>query len=374
MEEPKNDRLTQDFLNRLSGKRKELVDFVSTAKANMKHGPMGIPSPSYVPDMLKENFSRSKRTIPFNISFLDKAFMGISPNDLIVMAAPPGAGKTELSSYIALKAALSGKSVYFFALEADRAEIESRNIYRMAAHRYFNDPKRPYFQIDYEKFYYGTFDERFIDYIGKAAFDYLESAKTLYTVYRQDEDFTIKHYQEYIESIRGTADLIVLDHLNYFDTPGDNENRELTVIVKKMRDLVLLSGVPVLLVVHLRKRDKRNDDLIPSIEQIHGTSNITKIATKIFTIARKEDPESLNDRELQTYIRIGKYRVFGAKTMYSAISLYNLEKNIYEKEFLLGRLINGGTEFEAITEPNKIPMWAHQPKQPENYLEPKEKQ
>ena len=317
------------------------------------------PSPDNLSEMFEECFSRHETLIPFGVSFLDRVFRGIEPQDFVVLAAGSGHGKTEIASYIASQAALNGKRVHMFALEADKNEIERRGIYRLAAQSYFSDPNRPKdLGINFEDFHYGTFDDRFLPYIDHAREEYIKRAKSFYTIYRNDSDFTVEHYENCMRIIDKGSDLIVLDHLNYFDTPGKNENLETTHIVKKLRDIVLKQKIPVILVVHVRKKNRHLDELVPSMEQIHGSSNIPKIATKIFTLSRVDDPENVNPRLIQTYIRPVKYRVSGGKTMFCGKVLYNIQTNTYEDKFVLGRLIKGGTEFQTISSSLEIPNWA----------------
>ena len=61
----------------------------------------------------------------FGIKYLDAALHGIKPNDLILIGASSGAGKTELCTHIAKTNAKLGKRVRYIALEAEKNEIET---------------------------------------------------------------------------------------------------------------------------------------------------------------------------------------------------------------------------------------------------------
>ncbi|HND85068.1 MAG TPA: DnaB-like helicase C-terminal domain-containing protein, partial [Pseudobdellovibrionaceae bacterium] len=53
------------------------------------------------PKVFQDNEHRGRNLIPFGISFLDGALDGILPNDLILIGAATGAGKTTLATQLA---------------------------------------------------------------------------------------------------------------------------------------------------------------------------------------------------------------------------------------------------------------------------------
>jgi replicative DNA helicase len=69
------------------------------------------------------------RALPYHHAFLDDYLRCIMPNDLILLGAETGAGKTELARHIGAANARNGKRVYYFALEAEDKEIERRTKY-----------------------------------------------------------------------------------------------------------------------------------------------------------------------------------------------------------------------------------------------------
>ena len=80
----------------------------------------------------KQKFARDRLT--FGIDFLNDVTGGIFKNDVIVISAHTGIGKTDLSTIIAQHNALEGRNVYYFALEAFQYEIELRIAFKIAKH------------------------------------------------------------------------------------------------------------------------------------------------------------------------------------------------------------------------------------------------
>ncbi len=77
--------------------------------------------------------SFAQSMIPFGVQYLDRALSGIFPNDLIIVGAATGAGKSELATTIAIHNAELGNRVAFFALEAHHGEIELRTKFKLYA-------------------------------------------------------------------------------------------------------------------------------------------------------------------------------------------------------------------------------------------------
>lgn len=83
------------------------------------------------------------RQLRFGVDYLDDSLRGILPDDLILLGASSGAGKTQLCCNIAYANLEDGKTVHYIALEASRFEIERRLKYPMVFERFISDQHRP---------------------------------------------------------------------------------------------------------------------------------------------------------------------------------------------------------------------------------------
>ena len=84
----------------------------------------------------------AKDEMQYGISFLDDAFEGILPHDLIIITGRTGTGKTELSATMARKNLKNHKRVTLFALEAAENEILSRLKFQETAKRFFENREK----------------------------------------------------------------------------------------------------------------------------------------------------------------------------------------------------------------------------------------
>src|SRR3954469_17207692 len=79
----------------------------------------------------EERQRHAKARLRFHVSFLDDCIRGILPNDLVLLGAPSGVGKTDLALHIATSNAREGKRVTYLALEAEPRELERRTKFRI---------------------------------------------------------------------------------------------------------------------------------------------------------------------------------------------------------------------------------------------------
>lgn len=300
------------------------------------------------PHRLKNSSKRQT----FGIEFLDDAFDGIYPEDLIVMGAKTGLGKTQLAMHIALANARQGRRITYFALEASLYEIERRIKYQEISDKFFSTINRPKISLNYMDWYYGHFEEELKDIEEE-----VEQTSFLpnLSIYYRDKDFNIQEFSRVASALKSETDLVIIDHLHYFDHDDVNENKAVKEIVKRIKDMVDITNVPTILISHVRKTDKRLKLLTPEIEDFHGSSDISKIGIKSFCIGPgKFDPVN-NIRE--TYFNILKCRIDGGRTGWVGCVPYSLKEQRYSKEYAIGRLNADGSEFEK-AELRFHPYWA----------------
>mgnify|MGYP006170909933 CR=1 FL=1 len=295
----------------------------------------------------------AKRVIPFNISYLDDCCLGIYPTDLIIISAATGAGKTTIAALLSQLAAEQDRRVHFFALEAHRSEIEQRMLFRELL---------ALIREKYDRIARVTFAEWMYGRCGipasvenEAAERLADKTKGLRTFYR-DRKFSAEDITKQFLAIQNETDLIVLDHLHYVDSDDQNDNRGLKTVTKALRDAAIDMEKPVIVVAHLRKKDRSKPRLIPDENDVHGSSDIAKIATKIIMLAPARDQSANSPQVASTYMQVVKDRFVGA-TGIAALMSYDLTELRYYDKYCLGRISFDGTEFEIIPAEQR-PRWA----------------
>src|SRR5262245_25639005 len=73
---------------------------------------------------------RQETTLEYGVPYLDDDLLGMSPNELILIGARSGGGKTELATQILITQQKRCKPVMYYALDHERSEIERRVLWR----------------------------------------------------------------------------------------------------------------------------------------------------------------------------------------------------------------------------------------------------
>jgi RecA/RadA recombinase len=312
-------------------------------------------------EIREERATAKDDSCSFGVKFLDKAFKGIKKRDLVLIAAPPGAGKTEIAVHIAITNSMAGKRVHFFALEAENNEVTKRLLFKEFSNIYHSRSLAKY--APNTTLYYSEWEEGVFDApLAEAQLEAEEKLKPKIenlNVYYRGEDFNERELEKNISSVAGVSDLIIVDHIHYIDVDDRNENASLAKVMKRMRSLSLIHGKPIIVVAHVRKPDFRAKKLMPDLDDIHGTSNLGKICTKAFLIGpAKEVPK--DKVTFSSYIRIAKHRKEGSRTRYLALVDFDISRNAYNDKYSVGTIGYDEKGYECFTEllPMEIPPWA----------------
>jgi hypothetical protein len=311
----------------------------------------------------KARLDRAARALSYHQMFLDDALRAILPNDLILLGAPTGMGKTDLALAIAMQNAMAERRVGYFALEAEENELEMRTKYAWIVGEAYRRNIERKGDLSYSDWLLGRCEDIVGQLDQEANQHFLSKLGGLETFYR-GERFDQEDLKKAVEEHHSRFDLLVVDHLHYVDfDESKSEASGIGDTVKVIRDVSLRIGKPIILVAHLRKRDQRLKQLMPAIDDFHGSSNITKICTQAITIERAHGIEAPKWYLAPTFMAVLKDRRGGAPP-YVALTYFDKRTRRYQDEYTLGRLIKGGTEWEPI-KPADRPGWANGHKQME---------
>lgn len=296
-----------------------------------------------------------KRLLTFHVAFLDDLLRGILPNDLILLGAETGAGKTDIAVAIARANAMLGRRVTYFALEAEDLEVERRMKFSMLAEFANRDNVPGVDDLAYVDWYLGRCENIVGKYNDRVEAAFKVQMSGLRTYYRGSK-FDHDDIRRLFLATQDSTDLIVLDHLHYVDIDDENENRGFKRTIKMIRDVALGMGKPVILIAHLRKRDSRAKQIVPDSEMFHGSSDVIKICTRIIMLAPARGIPSNVSYLANTFIHVPKDRMSGANGLV-ALCQYDRRFKRYLSGYSLGRPSFAGDSFESL-QPTEVPRWA----------------
>ena len=297
------------------------------------------------------------RQLKYEVQFLDDILRGILPHDLILIGAETGAGKTELAKQIAMFNAFEGKRVHYFALEAEPNEIERRIKFSILTEIARSEKVRfDFADLNYPDWYRGKCEHIVGPFNERAERRMAKVLKTMFTYYRGNS-FGHADIKRLLLAIQSETDLVILDHLHYVDIDDENENRGFNDTVKMIRDVTLGMGKPMILVAHLRKKSTQGKrQIVPVLDDFHGSSNITKIVTHAVMLAPARCIERRTPGKANTFIHVPKDRMGGA-TGIVAMCQFELSTRTYDAKYTLGRPSQGGDGFEVL-DAVEVPRWA----------------
>ena len=297
----------------------------------------------------------------FGVKFLDESLLGIQRNDLILLGGLSGGGKTELATHIALSNAKNGKRVVYFALEAEKYEIEMRIIYKHKVSNYLKSGGTIF--TNYDRWMSGMAPH--LDDVLSGLDDEKFDLRTRYP----NGDYGINEFITDYNEVVHNSDLIILDHIHYFDLESDNENKEYKKIIKTIRNEVLNNGKPMIVVSHIKKRDRRYPTIVPDQEDFHGTSDLVKISTKSITLSPQNDFRIMkkdvagNNSEITTsngyftFIRAVKNRRNGSALRHTGAIIYDANLNTYSSGYYIGHQKTENNEVLFQVD-DRAPWWA----------------
>lgn len=291
----------------------------------------------------------------FGIDFLDEASEGILKNDLILLGARSGAGKTQFCTNVAWANVQRGKKVHYIALEAEYAEIERRIKYGIFCDLFFKKQNKGQTRLSFKNWMLGRLSVEHADIEAECSEVFSKQAQGLFTYYKTNA-FDVKEFIKTVMFCSNDTDLIIVDHVHYFDFDDANENRAIKEIAMAARDLAIHQGKPMILVAHIRKSDRNSTEKCPGLEEFHGSSDLFKIATKAITLAPGDN--YTKDGKAETYMRIVKDRFDGSLQRHMGCLVYNVREGKYEAGYKLGSEKQKRNEEFVEYPQGDIPGWA----------------
>lgn len=308
----------------------------------------------------------------YGIKPLDDANVAIAPNELVVIAASSGYGKTEAALAISRHNAMRGKRVAHYHLEGGAVEAIQRMKWRDISELYFSTYYKEHIELDYRNWAMNKDQSPLMLKMESEVYTNLKDKlqNNLYFYNRPEgltcEDFTkslldfhnLELAFENPFEVKGgyNLDLIVLDHIHYFRYPDEEQEiRAITNIMLAVRDVVDKYHIPVVLVAHFRKLPRGHG--VPDKDDIYGSSNIHKMANTCIIIHPDHEKDKSSEGLYPTYLRIAKSRI-GIRPCDCIQVDFDIHTRSYKENYDMIKVFpNGSVAGEVMTEMEK-PRWA----------------
>jgi len=284
----------------------------------------------------------------YNLPFLDQHLIAIAPAELVVVGSDTGGGKTFMANHLATTNAAQGRKVYLFSLEGHRYEAINRFRYQLICQEYYKDPKG--LPMSYAKYEMNMIPG--IEEYEEKVKPVIENMEKNLFMFDRSVDLSLPVLTSELSKLND-CDLIIIDHLHYFNLFDDkSEAQNLTEIVRTIKTLTEEWNIPIVLISHLRKKDKNRG--LPDNEDFHGSSNIPKIASTCIILTSDPEHHDLAEYRYSTIFRVTKSRS-GSSTTLGARLMFDAKYNQYENGYKLGKIVSGA--FNEL-EYEDCPRWA----------------
>ena len=224
-----------------------------------------------------EKASKGERALKTGLVDLDK-IIGIQKQELIVIAARPGLGKTALLGTILLNAAKAGKSGLFFSVEMSGVSITQRLISQLSGISAYRIMTGAIHEDEWDK-YHGAADEL---------------CGLPITICDLP---AIRISQIRAEARKHQADFIGLDYIQLANADKRNDRRDLDIgeVTRGLKALAKELDVPVLAAAQLNRAVEARGEKKPVLSDLRESGNIEQDADTVMFIYQKSD---IDPREL----------------------------------------------------------------------------
>lgn len=274
---------------------------------------------------------KMKKLCSYGIKFLDDKIGGIYDEDLLIIGAESGIGKSTIAELIAFSCIQQKVKPALFSLENFAGNTVDKKAYTLFKTRTGQWDLKFRQWIDIKNRTPSLTDED----VHRAE----TMAYNMHLVERDNKDYTIDRLEaDFKEVVNDGCQVIILDHLDYFDAYAtDNDLQHTKRLMKTIRRLQDTFKVSVIAFSQLRKNVDRNV-IVPTYDDLYGSGDKVKQATLVLMVARcDEEPV---DGVYKTYFNLSKDR-FGNR---SACKIgYDVYRNNYEDKYEEVKVMCRGT-------------------------------
>ena len=245
--------------------------------------------------------------LPTGFVDFDKLTAGLHPNQLIVIAARPGMGKTAFALNVAANAAIqSGKAVAIFNLEMSAEQLIMRMIASRGA-------------VEGGKLMTGKLNQEDWKKVNEA----MSELDGLPLFFEDTPGVTIGELTTKCRRLaeKENLGLIIIDYLQLISGGsgyGNNRVQEISDVSRKLKMLAMELGVPIIALAQLSRQVEGREDKRPMMSDLRESGQIEQDADIIGFLYREDyySKQATDTGISKSEFIIGKNRNGGTKTIF----------------------------------------------------------
>lgn len=290
-------RVIQDGGMDLHARVEAIQDILSNAVATDQHAQHTVSGKALVRDWYDEllrlaDIGSAVTGINTGFPDLDACTKGWHGGEMIVIAARPGMGKTNLAINTAWAAVRQRRQVLYFSLEMSRLEL----MHRVAAQACAIDYN------DIQTADLGKIAGRVTEFIENAS-DYGlhindRAGHTMATVRTESKKIRRKH----------GLHMVVIDHIGLLNSKHDNQYNKMTEISRQVKLLAKELDIPVIALTQLNRDVEKRPNPRPMMSDLRDSGAIEQDADVVLFPFRDNDPDADHDARMYGQLILGKLR------------------------------------------------------------------
>ena len=207
-----------------------------------------------IEEIEKEERGEMNTNLTFGAQELDDAWEGIRKDELIIVAADSGIGKTTFAYWLTKQNTAIKNRVLFCSLEMSTSALISRAC--KETNTSFADMKK---------------------WITESPVFFYKDGKRLSTKNLR------RNLEESVKNNFG-VDLIIIDHLGYVEMPSDKMYDSFTSIATDLSNFAKELSIPIILLTHFNKGQSGASNKPRSVNDILGSGRLRDLASKVIQI------------------------------------------------------------------------------------------
>jgi len=209
---------------------------------------------------------------------LDDIIKGFMPSHLYTFTGETNAGKTTMAVNFAYHVSKQKRNVLYIALEPDYQIL-------------------PMLACLFAKRKYSTMQNDDVDKIENI------------NILLQDDCQTYEQLERIIERSKNMYELIIIDHIGYFVSGGDNYIQEQSKLLKQIALITKKSKTATMIIAHPKKREKTK--AVIRMDDISGSSAFKQDSTEVLILHREiiEEEDGNINQSMDGWIYVGKTKV-----------------------------------------------------------------
>ncbi|WP_181461357.1 replicative DNA helicase [Arcanobacterium haemolyticum] len=240
-----------------------------------------------IPGLVEElemNSARDGQLAGLSTGFhdLDKVLLGLRPNQMIIVAARPGMGKTTLAMDFCRHIAIQeNKPVAFFSLEMNRNELAMR---MLAAES----------EVWLSKLISGELEQRDWERISRT----LERVNQAPLYVDDSPNLTMMEIRSKARRMRQQhgIQLIVIDYLQLLTSGGrspESRQQEVSEFSRSIKLLAKELEIPIIAIAQLNRETERRDSKKPQVSDLRESGSLEQDADVVILINRPKDRDEM---------------------------------------------------------------------------------